>query len=81
MNSMPDIDNVSLRSNRHLRLQAITPICPRTAMRGIGDTPEAAMAQLVRMLDPVNSAGAIMERMPVVSASTCQLLREATEVL
>jgi hypothetical protein len=50
----------------------------RIATRGIGDTPEAAMAQLVQMLDPVNSAGAIMDRMPVVSASACQLLHKIT---
>lgn len=50
----------------------------RTATRGIGDTPEAAMEQLRRMLEPVNSADAIMDRMPVLSDSACQLLRDVT---
>lgn len=49
-----------------------------TTMRGVGGTPEAAKAQLVRMLDPANSARAIMERMPVLSAEGCQFLLELT---
>lgn len=52
----------------------------RTAMRSIGNTPDAAMTKLTQMLDPVNSVGAVMDRMPVVSASACQLLRELAEI-
>lgn len=50
----------------------------RTSTRGVGDTPEAAMAQLVQMLARVIGADAIMDRIPVLSASACQFLRGIT---
>jgi len=52
-----------------------------TATRGLGDTPEEAIAQLKQMLDPANSVGAIMDRMPVISAEACQLLHDAAAAI